>query len=377
MEGRERHGRHDSLSGLGRRRSDHPRRRQGERNGARLLRGPERRPRPRRARAARGGGDRRPRGRLLRRPQPEGPPHSPARRACADDGRLRAHHAARLHLPAPDRGRGHRARDRRWRDAGLRVRPPLHGRGPLPPPPERGGNRPRPPHLGDRARPGSRSAPPAYGGHPPRARVLARGGPRAAHRAPGRAPRRARGRGGTRRRGAARGPRPDGLRDLQSPPPRHGRQMGGGAARDGDRGATEPRRDQVISEPALVAQEECFARAFAAGDLSLARALYHPDVVYSSPTVRLFGWPARIEGVERMLEFIALTIRPLEAITYRAVECAIVPGGQAAFVRIHFDFTRAGRRLRSDYVVIYRYRDRLIAQQELYYDPSGRLEEVE
>ena len=93
--------------------------------------------------------------------------------------------------------------------------------------------------------------------------------------------------------------------------------------------------------------------------------------------MRLFGWPARIEGVERMLEFIALTIRHLEAITYRAVECAIVPGGQAAFVRIHFDFTRAGRRLRSDYVVIYRYRDGLIAQQELYYDPSGRLEEVE
>ena len=133
----------------------------------------------------------------------------------------------------------------------------------------------------------------------------------------------------------------------------------------------------MISEPALVAQEECFARAFAAGDLSFARALYHPDVVYSSPTVRLFGWPARIEGVERMLEFIALTIRPLEAITYRAVECAIVPGGQAAFVRIHFDFTRAGRRLRSDYVVIYRYRDRLIAQQELYYDPSGQLEELD
>ena len=96
-----------------------------------------------------------------------------------------------------------------------------------------------------------------------------------------------------------------------------------------------------------------------------------------SPTVRLFGWPARIEGVERTLEFVALTIRHLEAIAYHAVEWAIGPGGQAAFVRIHFDFTRAGRRLRSDYVVIYRYRDRLIAQQELYYDPSGRLEEVE
>ncbi len=117
----------------------------------------------------------------------------------------------------------------------------------------------------------------------------------------------------------------------------------------------------MISEPALVAQEERFARAFAAGDLSLARALYDPAVVYLSPTVRLFGWPARIEGVERTLEFIGLTIRHLEAIAYRAVEWAIVPDGQAAFVRIHFDFTRAGRRLRSDYVVIYRYRDGLIA----------------
>src|SRR5206468_8241186 len=71
MEGRERHGRHDSLSGLERRRSDHPRRRQGERNGACVLRGPERRPRPRRARAARGSGDRRPRRRLLSRPRPK------------------------------------------------------------------------------------------------------------------------------------------------------------------------------------------------------------------------------------------------------------------------------------------------------------------
>src|SRR5947208_4204213 len=377
MEGRARNGRRDSLPGLGQRRPDQPRRRQGDGSGAGVLRGPERRPRPRRARAARGGGDRRPRRRLLSRPRPEAPAHPPARRARADDGRLRTHHAARLHLPDPDRGRGHRARDRRRRDAGLRVRPPLHGRGPLPPPPERGGDRAGPSHLGDRARPGSHPAPPAYGGHPPRACVLARGGLRAAHRARGRAPRRAGGRGGARRRGAARGARPEGLRDLQVPPPGDGRQMGGGAARGGDRGATESRHGQVISEPALVAQEERFARAFAAGDLSLARALYDPHVVYLSPTVRLFGWPARIEGVERSVEFIALTIRHLEAIAYRAVEWAIVPAGQAAFVRIQFDFTRAGRRLRSDYVVVYRYRDGLIAQQELYYDPSSQPKELD
>jgi ketosteroid isomerase-like protein len=132
----------------------------------------------------------------------------------------------------------------------------------------------------------------------------------------------------------------------------------------------------VITEGALAEQEEHFARAFAAGDLSLARPLYDPGIVYLSPTVRLFGWPERIEGVDRALEFIGLTIRHLEAIVYRADEWAIAPGGGAAFVRIQFDFTRAGRRLRSRYVVIYRYRAGLIAQQELYYDPSGQLEEV-
>lgn len=129
-----------------------------------------------------------------------------------------------------------------------------------------------------------------------------------------------------------------------------------------------------MTEQALAAQEERFARAFAAGDLTVARPLYHPDVVYVSPTVRLFGWPARIEGVGRTLEFIALTIKGLERISYRAVEAAIVPGGQSAFVRVHFDWTMGGQRLRCNYVVIYRYRDDLIAQQELYYDPDGRLE---
>jgi ketosteroid isomerase-like protein len=54
----------------------------------------------------------------------------------------------------------------------------------------------------------------------------------------------------------------------------------------------------------------------------------------------------------------------------------VVDGGTAAFVRIHFDFTRDGERLRSNYVVVYRYRDGLIARQELYYDPSGVLERL-
>jgi ketosteroid isomerase-like protein len=132
----------------------------------------------------------------------------------------------------------------------------------------------------------------------------------------------------------------------------------------------------MITLDALAAQEAVFARAFAAGDPALARSLYRSDVVYLSPTVRLFSWPQRIEGIERTLEFIALTIRGCRDITYRALEQALLPG-DAAFVRIHFDWTaNDGRRLRSNYVVLYRYRGDRIAQQELYYDPSGALEEL-
>lgn len=131
-----------------------------------------------------------------------------------------------------------------------------------------------------------------------------------------------------------------------------------------------------ISEEALLAQEARFARAFADGDPAAVRDLYQPDVVYVSPTVRLFDWPARIDGVERTLEFIALTIRGCEAIRYRAVEHAITVGGEAAFVRVQFDWTAGGERLRSTYVVIYRYRDGRIASQELYYDPSAELERL-
>ncbi|WP_197508606.1 nuclear transport factor 2 family protein [Mycobacterium sp. 1081908.1] len=131
-----------------------------------------------------------------------------------------------------------------------------------------------------------------------------------------------------------------------------------------------------ISEDALIAQEERFARAFAVRDPSIARDLYQPDVVYVSPTVRLFGWPERIDGVERTLEFIALTIDGCSDIRYEAVEHAIAPGGDAAFVRVEFDWDQGGQRLRSTYVVVYRYRDGRIARQELYYDPSGELERL-
>jgi len=126
----------------------------------------------------------------------------------------------------------------------------------------------------------------------------------------------------------------------------------------------------VITER-LVAQEAAFARAFAARDLSLVRDLYAPDVVYLSPTVRLFDWPRRIEGVERTLEFIALTIARCDDIQYEAVEWAIAPGGDVAFVVIHFDWTLEDRRLRSRYVVVYHYRGDRIVQQEVCYDPSA------
>ncbi len=120
----------------------------------------------------------------------------------------------------------------------------------------------------------------------------------------------------------------------------------------------------------LQEQERRFAAAFAGGDISAARPLYHPEVLYLSPTVRLFNWPHRIEGVDKTLEFIGLTIASCRDIHYEAVELACLPDGSSTFARIHFDWTRKAVRLRSNYVVLYRYREGVIAQQELYYDPS-------
>jgi ketosteroid isomerase-like protein len=127
-----------------------------------------------------------------------------------------------------------------------------------------------------------------------------------------------------------------------------------------------------ITPEQLDAQEGTMAAAFAAGDVQATRALYNSDVVYLSPTTRLYGWPARVEGVERALEFIALTISAVSDIAYAVDERAVIPG-RGAYVRVHFDFTLDGDRLRSTYVVIYRYRAGRIVQQELYYDPSAAL----
>ena len=137
-----------------------------------------------------------------------------------------------------------------------------------------------------------------------------------------------------------------------------------------------------FSLEAVDAQEERFAAAFGEGDISTARSLYQPDAIYVSPTTRLFGWPGRIVGVDQALEFIQLTITGLSDISYGVDERALIERdtasgtGTAAYVRVLFDFELRGVRLRSTYVVVYRYLDGLIAQQELYYDPSAELERV-
>jgi ketosteroid isomerase-like protein len=139
-----------------------------------------------------------------------------------------------------------------------------------------------------------------------------------------------------------------------------------------------------LSLDAVDAQEERFTAAFGAGDISMALGLYAPDVVYVSPTTRLFGWPARIVGVEHALEFIQMTITGLSDIAYAVDERGLIAGNAeqdkgmqaGAYVKVRFDFTMQGGRLRSTYVVVYRYRNALIAQQELYYDPSGELERL-
>jgi len=131
-----------------------------------------------------------------------------------------------------------------------------------------------------------------------------------------------------------------------------------------------------IDEARLVAQERTFAEAFAAGDLARVRPLYHPEVVYLSPTVRLFDRPPRIEGVDATLDFIALTVAACSFVEYAPQEWACLADGRSAFVRVHFDWDQGEARLRSNYVIVYRYREGLIAQQELYYDPSGRIERL-
>jgi hypothetical protein len=84
---------------------------------------------------------------------------------------------------------------------------------------------------------------------------------------------------------------------------------------------------------------------------------------YLSPTVRLFGWPPRIEGVDKTLEFIQLTIRSCRDIRYEAVELACCPAGIPLSRAFQFDWNAGHAAARSIYVVLYRYRNGLIRQQ--------------
>ena len=130
--------------------------------------------------------------------------------------------------------------------------------------------------------------------------------------------------------------------------------------------------DGLVTLEGIDAQEKRFAEAFAALEVRHAADLYHPNVVYLSPTTRLFGEPRRIEGVEATLDFIQTTITGCRNIDYRLDERAVLPGSTAAYTKILFDWdVDPETRLRSEYVVVYRYREGLIAQQELYYDPSA------
>ncbi len=132
--------------------------------------------------------------------------------------------------------------------------------------------------------------------------------------------------------------------------------------------------DRRLSLEAIDYQESCFAEAFAAGDISLARSLYHADVVYVSPTTRLFGGARTIEGVDATLEFIQLTIEGCRNIEYRVNERAVLPGRAGAFALICFDWDAPDARLRSVYAVLYRYVEGVIGRQELYYDPGAQPE---
>ncbi|MHB8680855.1 MAG: nuclear transport factor 2 family protein [Acidimicrobiales bacterium] len=134
--------------------------------------------------------------------------------------------------------------------------------------------------------------------------------------------------------------------------------------------------DGPVTLDGIDAQEQRLADAFRRGDIRLAADLYHPQVVYMSPTTRLYGWESPVVGIEPTMEFIALTIADCRNIDYRLDERAVLPDGHSAYTRIVFDFDTGEVRLRSEYVVVYRYRDGLIGRQELYYDPSGELARI-
>ena len=80
-----------------------------------------------------------------------------------------------------------------------------------------------------------------------------------------------------------------------------------------------------------------FAAAFRSGDIAGAGRLYHPRRRLPEPHHAAFGWPRRIEGRDRTLEFIQLTIGGLANIDYALDERAVI-AADSAYARILFDF---------------------------------------
>ena len=135
-----------------------------------------------------------------------------------------------------------------------------------------------------------------------------------------------------------------------------------------------------LTPEALARQEEIFRESYEKSDIYLARGLYHPDLIYVSPTFRIIDRPSWImTGIEAGLDFIQATLAGLRNIRYAPVTTAITADGRSAFAQIHFDWDAAdGGRVRSNYISVYRYHDDgRIAQQEIYYDPNGVLSNPE
>ena len=106
------------------------------------------------------------------------------------------------------------------------------------------------------------------------------------------------------------------------------------------------------------AQEERFAAAFAAGDISVAQSTVRARRRLHQPhdtALRMAG--AHRRGRAARSNSSSSTITGLSDISYAVDERALIADDAGAYVRVRFDFDMRGERLRSTYVVVYRYRD--------------------
>ena len=91
----------------------------------------------------------------------------------------------------------------------------------------------------------------------------------------------------------------------------------------------------AITPERLVQQEELFRECYEKADIYLGRSLYHPDLVYVSPTFRIIDRPSWVmTGIEAGLDFIQATLGGIDNIGYQAVSTAIATDGRAALRRL-------------------------------------------